>query len=402
MFNSPWTTQATSRRSVILSTKGFPNTPPLFGRSTLGKTKTHSGITWPTTLPPKSRLSLGSYGMDTHSISDSTSSVDSLPPARLLHTTRTTPTLSSQMKQTQVPHIRRKRKAPNAFTIAQLDLLTKKRLQVAYAPSTWARRTMLQKNWEEFTATTGLPSTPQTALRFFTWLSTNLLDSSLLTYATTFLGMHPELKSSDTEMYVRGIRVAQGLRQTHVVRPLTKREAYQLLMALPWPLQLAFFLAWKTASRWADVAALRPADLIPMGPHELTILFPLTKATRLRPFRPDLLVHLVHKDPIDRILHRLSKLPKRCPITRTTAPQMNVIMRRILKDKTVSTRSIKRGAADVLMNAAAQKLLPLETVGHLLKHAGTPHPLPDQTIRYTSDKASLAVAMGSGTATSLL
>ena len=50
---------------------------------------------------------------------------------------------------------------------------------------------MLRNNYDTFTEAFQLPHTSQTAMRFFSWLSTNLLDSSLLTYTTTFLAMHP-------------------------------------------------------------------------------------------------------------------------------------------------------------------------------------------------------------------
>ena len=315
--------------------------------------------------------------------------------------TRMRPTTQALLRQATI-HTRHKRIQPSRFTLAWLDQWSRKRLQVAYAPSTWARRTMLEKNWTMFRETMTLPPTSATTIRFFTWLSTNLLDSSLLTYTTTFMAMHPELRSTETDAYIRAIRVTQGLRQTHIVRPLTPDEAYKILSQLPGPLQLAFFLAWKTASRWADVAALRPCDLFPLNPYELVILFPLTKATRLRPFRPDLLVHLVHRTPMYNLLEKLSRIPRKGPITRVSGSQLNILMRRILSDKTVSTRSIKKGAADVLMAAAATNQVSLETVGHVLKHAGTPHPIPDQTVRYTTDKVSLAVAMGTGVATALL
>ena len=111
------------------------------------------------------------------------------------------------MARQATPYTRHKRLPPNRYTLAYLDLWSQRRLQVAYAPSTWARRTYLQKNWEHFRTMMGLPPTSATAIRFFTWLSTNLLDSSLLTYATTFLAMHPDFKSTDTEAYIRGIRV---------------------------------------------------------------------------------------------------------------------------------------------------------------------------------------------------
>ena len=261
---------------------------------------------------------------------------------------------------------------------------------------------MLSHNWTEFVQAFQLPHTSETALRFFSWLSTNLLDSSLLTYATTFLAMHPDLKSTETAMYLRAIKTAFGLRPSSSARPLTPEEVYRILETLPPPVQLVFFIAWKTASRWADVKALCPMDVIPISPYEAAICFPITKATYMRPFRPDLLVHLVSSFPITGLLAQMSRLQPHKPITKMTTAQLNKAMRAALRDPTVSSRCVKKGACDHLMKHVAQGRLPIEVVGRLLKHAKTPQIIGDTSVRYSTDKATMAVAMGSGQATVLL
>lgn len=297
---------------------------------------------------------------------------------------------------------RHKRKPPATYELRTLDALTAKRLKGAFAPSTWNRREMLRSNYHLFTEAFQLPHTSQTAMRFFSWLSTNLLDSSLLTYTTTFLAMHPELKSADTAMYIRAIKTAFGLRPSSSARPLTQEEVYRILAALPPPVQLIFFIAWKTASRWADAKALCPGDIIPINQYEAAICFPITKATYMRPFRPDLLVHLVHKFPITELLAQISTVNPCKPITAVTTMALNKMMRNILGDPTVSTRCIKKGAADHLIQHVASGHLQLDVVGRLLKHAKTPQLIHDTSVRYTTDKATMAVAMGSGQATYLL
>ena len=300
------------------------------------------------------------------------------------------------------PRPRTKRKPPAMYDLRTIDAITTKRLKGAFAPSTWSRREMLRNNYDTFTEAFQLPHTSQTAMRFFSWLSTNLLDSSLLTYTTTFLAMHPELKSADTAMYLRAIKTAFGLRPSSSARPLTPEEVYRILDALPPPIQLVFFIAWKTASRWADAKALCPADIIPINQYEAAICFPITKATYMRPFRPDLLVHLVHRFPITELLAQMSRMNPCKPITNITTSGLNTLMRRILNDKSVSTRCIKKGAADLLVRRVAEGRLHLDTVGRLLKHAKTPQLIHDTSVRYTTNKATMAIAMGSGVATFLL
>ena len=302
-----------------------------------------------------------------------------------------------------VPHRpRHKRKPPASFDLRTLDALTAKRMKGAFAPSTWNRREMLRSNYQLFTEAFQLPHTSQTAMRFFSWLGTNLLDSSLLTYTTTFLAMHPEVKSADTAMYIRAIKTAFGLRPSSSARPLTQEEVYIILEALPPPVQLIFFIAWKTASRWADAKALCPTDIIQINQYEAAICFPITKATYMRPFRPDLLVHLVHKFPIKELLAQMSTCNPCKPITSVSTMGLNKMMRSILKDRNVSSRCIKKGAADLLIKHVATGHLQLDVVGRLLKHARTPQLIHDTSVRYTTDKATMAIAMGSGQATFLL
>ena len=324
-------------------------------------------------------------------------------PQRRLIQTRGCTTGQRSTTDAAVPQRPRlKRKSPSAFQLATLDLITHRRLKGAYAPSTWQRREMLSRNFKEFVQAFQLPHTSETALRFFSWLSTNLLDSSLLTYTTTFLAMHPNLKSVETQMYIRAIKTAFGLRPSTSARPFTPEEIHKILQELPPPVQLAFYIAWKTASRWADVKALCPCDVIPINSYEAAICFPITKATYMRPFRPDLLVHLVSDFPIDELLAQMTRLPPYKPITNVTTAILNKLLRKILQDPKVSSRCIKKGAADHLIKQVALGRLQLDVVGRLLKHAKTPQIIGDTSVRYTTDKATMAVAMGSGQATSLL
>lgn len=333
--------------------------------------------------------------------SSSGSSDESILPT--FQTNRRVPTKAKmQVHVTAQPHVRSRRKAPYLFSMAKLDAITNTRMEGAYAKTTWKRRALLDREWQRFKLETHQEPSSTTAVRFFSWLSTNLLDTSLHTYVTTFLAMHPELKTTETKTYLRAIKKMGGLRPSSEVPGLTKEEAYKIMHACPPPLQLIFFIAWKTASRWADVRALRPQDIIQVAPNQAAILFPCTKATWVRPFRPDLFVHLIHKSDITYLLKQVQNLNPGRPIVNVSTQQITNLMRKVLKKKNVSSRSIKKGAADTLMTAAAQGALPVDVVGRLLKHAKTPQLLHDTSCRYTTNKAMLAVALGSGQATRIL
>jgi hypothetical protein len=54
------------------------------------------------------------------------------------------------------------------------------------------------------------------------------------------------------------------------------------------------------------------------------------------------------------------------------------------------------------MEMAAQGTVAPEEISRLAKHADAYQRLPDQTVRYATNKVQLAIALGSGKVTSLL
>jgi hypothetical protein len=129
----------------------------------------------------------------------------------------------------------------------------------------------------------------------------------------------------------------------------------------------------------------------------------LTKATRNRPFRSDMVVLV--KDLPER-LWKFRKYttdlgPSR-PLTQWTTQQLTAFLRTIFPIHHFSAHSIKRGAVQLLMSAAAEGLIPLALVSQMAKHLGGTPTLPDTTVRYIQDRTSLARANKTGEATLLL
>lgn len=291
------------------------------------------------------------------------------------------------------------RRAPSNFSRAALNAKAEKIMKGAFAESTWRRRRALQKWWETFCSQIDSP----TPVTFFAWLMSNgIMASTMLTYANTFLAIFPHLKTTDTQLFLRALARDGGHRATFQARPLSQDQVQMLYDHIPLSHRMGLFLAWKTASRWSDVFRLRRADIFPISETELVISFPLTKSTALRPYRPDLLVHLVHDTGLNEFYQfLLSKKPKQ-PLIPVTSPQMLRVLRKSTGDVTVGTHSIKRGAVQLLMDAAAQGTIEPALIGRLAKHANSIQVIPDQTVRYTSNPVSTAVALGTGQATALL
>eukprot|EP00760_Papus_ankaliazontas_P027703 PhM_4_TR3418/c1_g4_i2/m.82490 len=243
------------------------------------------------------------------------------------------------------------RASPQQFTALMLDTMVEAVLKEAYAASTWKRRQAIRKWWARFQEA----CSEATPLRFFAWLGSNgILASSLLTYIRTFLAMFPHQKSAETAMFIRALSRTGGLIATRQAPPLRTVDAQRLCQSLPQNCRFALFLAWKTASRWSDVARLRKKDIWPISETELVVVFPHTKSTVLRPYRPDLLVHVVHKTGLSPLYTYLSRLQPSSPITGWTGERLRAAMRNILLDSSLGTHSIKRGAVQTLVTEAAQ------------------------------------------------
>lgn len=268
-------------------------------------------------------------------------------------------------------------------------------MQGAYADSTWRSRRMITKWWTAFKTEMARP----TGVLFLAWLKSNgILDSSVLTYARTFLAVFPEWNDDEMKMFMRALARRGGLRPTTQATPLTQQIAQKVYNSLPMDAKMGFFLAWKTASRWADISRVTRNDIVPINNQECVIKFPDTKATALRPFRPDLFVHVVHPEGLTKLYGYLKK-KKRLTTWNTNKIRQAIKMR---TGPSYGAHSIKRGALQVLAQAAADGKISMTIVARLAKHAETLQQLPDQTVRYIASPVHVAMAQQTGQATRIL
>ena len=167
-------------------------------------------------------------------------------------------------------------------------------------------------------------------------------------------------------------------------------------------LALAIWLMWKTASRWDDVAYLTGAHFLVISPEEIIVHFQKTKANQAMAYKMTSLVHVRDRMPMNgqaAVLRSLKKDEKLMTLSRETFVQR---IREVIAEPKLTGHSFKRGAADVLVRAAEEKIIPHSLIPQLLKHADPSNEFPEHTLAYTSTPESYARIFGSGAATILL
>jgi len=289
--------------------------------------------------------------------------------------------------------------------LESLRLRARMRMTKRLAESTLKRRTYLHNTFQEFRKLMMLPPSESAMILCLEWMAKSVQPQTLLAYALTLRRIFPACTGPSLEDYLASLRVEAAAKGISQVDAMTKDEFILAFGMLPREAKWAFWLAWKTASRWADVSRVSSANIIPTSnADEIVVDFRhLTKASKTRPFRADMVVLV--KDSVQNVqefLEWTSHRAPRTPITPWTTERLAAFFKHLFPNRRLRAHSVKRGAANILIKSAADGLIPTELVAQILKHIGAAPLLPDTTIRYIEDRVALARANKSGLATALI
>ena len=221
----------------------------------------------------------------------------------------------------------------------------------------------------------------------------NVTIQTKLTYAKN---LHTVLKSLGHDAtilshYIAGLRVMGAEKPISQAAPLPK----QLLLSLDCPVEVrvALLIAWKTASRLDEIARLLPESFLLIEPQEIILDFSgRTKKSRGKFHLPQNL-QVITGDLTSYISENL-------PTALANWPTQYQLMKHLPDGYTM--HSIKHGASNVLIEAAANKALDPRLVPLVLKHR-TPQPFEEVTLRYLSNNlVAAARALRTGEATAHL
>ena len=278
------------------------------------------------------------------------------------------------------------------------------KLMLRFSQSTWDRRTYLNNTVCHFSENMNLDLSEKTILLALEWISASVTAGTLLTYATTLRAMFPTHGGETLDAYIQSLRKLSAKNPIKQAPPLTRAQFDHLMRILPENVKWAFWVAWKTASRWGECRLLSSKNTsFTASADEVVIDFKeLTKGSATRPFRMDLIV-LIKDDPqrISDFRRYITKL-RTAPLTSWTTTHLTTFLRNTFPGTQLSAHSPKRGAMQLVMEAAAAGLIPLGLAAQIAKHLGGQVVLPDTTVRYTTDRVALARANGSGSVTKLL
>jgi hypothetical protein len=290
-----------------------------------------------------------------------------------------------------------------------------------WAASTWAGRSQLLRRLQLHIQ--ALPA--EHASKPMGWmvsdfvLSTGASAASMHTYGSSLRSL---LRKTGTpslpllDLVVTGLGVMANASRPKQAQPASRAQMEFLVsraLALrndpTWRHAMSLYVAWKTASRWNDVVGLRKENFIAFdhARRQVVIEWGSLKTNRRQRFKATMFT-VVQEDVSPHTLrlleHAVRTLNTEEPLATKSTEQLRKWMRAFPTTRQLGAHSIKRGAADELMEAAAAepprldpRLIPL-----VLKHQDALHEYPASTLRYPSRKVAMARALGTQNATKLL
>jgi integrase len=268
-------------------------------------------------------------------------------------------------------------------------------------PITGHMRRQLVQRCQRWAAIYNLPMTADTAVLFV--MATRASTQAKLTYAKAMsaISRYFQWEQRPLLTLISALRSAGAQIPTRQATPITKQVLLAWAARQSPDVQITAMVAWKTASRWTEAAALTRANFISVSDQEVVVDWrTIPKGRRANPFaesRWTVIVGSLTKN----IAQRLRHLPAG-PLTTLTASSLDRRWAATAAMASYTAHSIKRGALTVLLQMAAQGRLNLRYVGLVAKHTAAVPELAAVTIRYGADPIALARALGSSRATALL
>ncbi|KAJ9440335.1 hypothetical protein DIPPA_05758 [Diplonema papillatum] len=241
-----------------------------------------------------------------------------------------------------------------------------------WASSTSQQRQLLWARLARWAHNNCLPINPDTACLFV--LATGVSPQAQLAYTKALSGAFRHIGITNVPL----LSLASALRATGAAIPVNQAPPVPKECLIRWALtqrtdiRLAVIVAWKTASRWAEVADLSSDQFILVTSTEVIIDWQIASIFRvLAPFE----------------------------LTTTTTSRLSHMWDSVPSMARFSGHSIKRGAVTHLFSRVAQGVpIDVMLICRLAKHS-TKQGVPDMTVRYGGDGIPMARALQTGLVT---
>lgn len=303
------------------------------------------------------------------------------------------------IRQTELLH-------PNVAAARVVDVMLK-----TYADSTLSHRRALFQRYQHYCALFNLPINDNSAVIFIEATANTTQVQTRHQYGKELHAVLGSLGTSTTTLgfYLKGLRSMGALVPLEQATPMDPEHLNTFLNdpTIPEDAFLGLMLAWKTASRWADLGGLiNDEESFPLLTREEIIVDwgRGTKTTRQDPFRAQKYA-VIQGNLTEQIHDIISTRPRGQPLIPMSTDSIRALLAAMCEkhriNKNYTAHSIKHGAANILMLAASQKLVSFQAVTLLLKHKAT-YDLVAMTVRYVQDRVAMARALGTQEATLLL
>ncbi|RNF05233.1 putative trans-sialidase [Trypanosoma cruzi] len=247
------------------------------------------------------------------------------------------------------------------------------------APSTWEKRLSLAGQFTTFCSTHEQPTNEESCAVFL--MAIDVAPSTRLQYARMLRSML-EMDRTPLDMMILGLQKIAARSETkeemNQACPVTKEEMHQVIRSrTDWKQHVVLRLAWITASRWSEIAALTPNNFTMEADGALILDWSVApKTAKADPHRALRFVRIRGQDAFDtiklcRTLHENEKL------TNIT----NAKVERALAPWDATAHSIKRGALRHAAQIVETDDLDPHVISQLAKHVNQ-FDLPQNTVRY--------------------
>jgi len=202
-------------------------------------------------------------------------------------------------------------------------------------------------------------------------------------------------------LYRKGLVALGALTPKRQAIPIPKSTVYGLVASLRRTNRKAYYaliLAWKTASRLGEIVTLTRDQLVflPALKHIIVIWRQATKGTRMNPWAEYMFTVIAGT-----FVEELMEL-RQAPLGRLFPGMTVSSLSQILPDP-YTAHSVKRGAAQVLVDAVSAGKLTAEVLQRVLKHRSENGSISSVTLRYIAGNVvSTALMLGTQNATILL
>ncbi|ESS55218.1 trans-sialidase [Trypanosoma cruzi Dm28c] len=244
------------------------------------------------------------------------------------------------------------------------------------APSTWEHRISLAGQFTTFCRTHEQPMNEESCAAFLMAIL-EVAPSTRRQYARMLRSML-EMNRTPLDMVILGSQKIAARSEKKLARPLTKEAVDQLIRSrTDWKQHVVLRLAWITASRCSEIAALTPNNFTPEPDGTLILDWSVApKTARADPHRALRFVRIRGQDAFD-IIKLCRTLQENKKLTNLTTAQVE----RALAPWNATAHSIKRGALRHAAQIVEAYNLNPHVISQLAEHVD-PFDLPQNTVRY--------------------